>query len=150
MSNSIHSVLFCCDYNSVRSPMAEGIFKKLIGRRIFVQSAGIYNNLEINGFSIKVCREIDVELNRHQVKSLAELEKLGGFVGAFDLVVALTPLALEKIREYAKFSSLKIELWEIEEPLNIDRNVEETLKSYRKTRDVILERVEDRFKSFLE
>ena len=150
MSNSIHSVLFCCDYNSVRSPMAEGIFKKLIGTRIFVQSAGIYNNLEINGFSIKVCREIDVELNRHQVKSLAELEKLGGFVGAFDLVVALTPLALEKIRGYAKFSSLKIELWEIEEPLNIDRNVEETLKSYRKTRDVILERVEDRFKSFLE
>ena len=130
--------------------MAEGIFKKLIGTRIFVQSAGIYNNLEINGFSIKVCREIDVELNRHQVKSLAELEKLGGFVGAFDLVVALTPLALEKIRGYAKFSSLKIELWEIEEPLNIDRNVEETLKSYRKTRDVILERVEDRFKSFLE
>ncbi|MEO0914614.1 MAG: low molecular weight phosphatase family protein, partial [Pseudomonadota bacterium] len=23
------SVLFCCDYNSVRSPMAEGIMKKL-------------------------------------------------------------------------------------------------------------------------
>ena len=33
--------------------MAEGIFKKLIGRKIFVQSAGIFDTLEIDGFTVK-------------------------------------------------------------------------------------------------
>ena len=46
------SVLFCCDYNAVRSPMAEGILKKNYGRRIYVQSAGVKNELEIDGFSV--------------------------------------------------------------------------------------------------
>ena len=130
--------------------MAEGIFKKLIGRRIFVQSAGIYNNLEISGFSIRVCREINVELTRHQVKTLAELEKQGGFVGAFDLIVALTPLALKKIEEYTKFTSSDIEFWEIEEPLASEVRAEETLNAYRNTRDLILSKVKKRFKNFLQ
>ena len=44
-------MLFCCDYNAVRSPMAEGILKRNYGRRIYVQSAGVRNELEIDGFS---------------------------------------------------------------------------------------------------
>ena len=150
MNKSLQSVLFCCDYNSVRSPMAEGIFKKLIGRRVFVQSAGIYNNPEINGFSIRVCQEIDVELKRHQVKSLDELERQGGFVGTFDVAIALTPLSLKKISEYGRFSSLEIEFWEIEEPINSDSGIEYTLNSYRKTRDFIFRKVEKRFRDYLE
>ena len=63
VNKKIQSVLFCCNYNTVRSPMAEGIFKKLIGPNIFVQSAGIYDTLEIDGFSVRVCNEIDVKLN---------------------------------------------------------------------------------------
>ena len=34
--------------------MAEGIFKKLIGTKIFVQSAGVYDTLEIDGFTVQV------------------------------------------------------------------------------------------------
>ena len=52
-----NSVLFCCDHNAVRSPMAEGIMKKYYGARIYVQSAGVKNDLEIDGFSIAVCGE---------------------------------------------------------------------------------------------
>ncbi len=149
MNRSLQSVLFCCDYNSVRSPMAEGIFKKIIGRKVFVQSAGVYNSLEINGFSIRVCKEIDVELNLHQVKSLDELENKGGFVGSFDLAVALTPLALKKINKFAKFSSLEIEFWEIEEPKTNDESIEDTIISYRKTRDLIYGKVKKRFANYL-
>ena len=149
MGKIIQSVLFCCDYNSVRSPMAEGIFKKLVGRKVFVQSAGIYNNLEINGFSIRVCKEIDIELNSHQVKSLENMEKMGGFVGAFDLAIALTPLALGKIESYAKFSDLEIEYWNVLEPFNEDNQLEKTLDSYRKTRDKLYKKVQERFKIFL-
>ena len=59
--------------------MAEGIFKSLL-KKIFVQSAGISNSLEIDGFTVKVCDEIDVKLSKHRVRSLKEMEKQGGFV----------------------------------------------------------------------
>ena len=64
------SVLFCCDHNAVRSPMAEGLMKKAHGHAIYVQSAGILSDLEIDGFAIAVCAEIGVELSRHRTRSL--------------------------------------------------------------------------------
>ena len=64
MNNSLpQSILFCCDHNAVRSPMAEGIMKKLYGTGTYVQSVGVINDLEIDGFSIAVCDEIGVELS---------------------------------------------------------------------------------------
>ena len=36
------SILFCCDHNAVRSPMAEGIMKKFYGLGTYVQSVGFY------------------------------------------------------------------------------------------------------------
>ena len=51
-SDKIQSVLFCCDLNSVRSPMAEGICKLHYGYSIFVQSAGVLSNTEIDPFAV--------------------------------------------------------------------------------------------------
>ena len=56
------SVLYCCDHNAVRSPMAEGLMKQLYGQRVFVQSVGVKNDMEIDGFSVAVCKELGIEL----------------------------------------------------------------------------------------
>lgn len=56
------SVLFCCDHNATRSPMAEGLMKKYYGHRAYVQSAGVHHELEIDGFAVSVSAEIDVAL----------------------------------------------------------------------------------------
>ena len=85
------SILFCCDHNAVRSPMAEGIMKKLYGTGTYVQSVGVINDLEIDGFSISVCEEIGVELSRHRSRSFDEMEKWGDDLSSFDLIVALSP-----------------------------------------------------------
>ena len=85
------SVLFCCDHNAVRSPMAEGLMKKFYGTGTYVQSVGVTNDLEIDGFSIAVCAEMDVELSRHQSRSFDEMEQWGDDLSSFDLVVALSP-----------------------------------------------------------
>ena len=84
--------------------MAEGIFKKLIGRKIFVQSAGVFDTLEIDGFTVKVCDEINVKLSKHRVRSLREMEKEGGFLGAFDLVIPLTKESSEEAYKYSTYS----------------------------------------------
>lgn len=85
------SVLFCCDHNAVRSPMAEGIMKKFYGAETYVQSVGVFNDMEIDGFAIAVCQEIGVELSRHRSRSFDELEEWGEHLSSFDLVVALSP-----------------------------------------------------------
>ncbi len=86
MTSNPTSVLFCCDYNAVRSPMAEGIMKKFYGTRIFVQSAGVKNDLDIDGFSVAVCAEIDVALDKHRVRTFHQMEEWGDRIGAYDLI----------------------------------------------------------------
>ena len=75
MADLPQSILFCCDHNAVRSPMAEGLMKKFYGTEAYVQSAGVYNDLEIDGFSIAVCQELGVELARHRSRSFDEMEQ---------------------------------------------------------------------------
>ncbi len=128
--------------------MAEGIFKKLIDRRIFVQSAGVLDTLEIDGFTVKVCDEINVKLSTHRVRSLKEMEKEGGFIGSFDLVIALTEESLKEVRKYSKYSSVMIEYWIVEEPLKDEDDINQTLGSYRKTRDIILNKINERFEYY--
>ena len=59
---NVQSVLFCCDHNAIRSPMAEGIFKKFYDKRIFVQSAGVKHDSDVDHFAVEVCAEIGVIL----------------------------------------------------------------------------------------
>ena len=86
------AVLFCCDHNAVRSPMAEGLMKKFYGQRAYVQSAGVKNDMEVDGFSIAVCAELGIELSRHRSRSFEEMQTLGDDLGQFDLIIALSAL----------------------------------------------------------
>ena len=144
----IQSVLFCCNYNSVRSPMAEGIFKNIIGRKIFVQSAGVFDTLEIDGFTVKVCDEINVKLSKHRVRSLREMELEGGFIGSFDLIIPLTKEASEEAFKYATYSSVIIEEWVVDEPKRYENDISQTLSSYRMIRDMIFDKINKRFQNY--
>ncbi|WP_026198200.1 low molecular weight phosphatase family protein [Wenxinia marina] len=139
------SVLFCCDHNSVRSPMAEGIMKKFYGTEAYIQSAGVKNDLEIDGFSIAVCAEIGVELSRHRTRSFDEMEQWGDDLSSFDLVVALSPASQRRALELTRYSALDIEYWPILDPTGIGEGREQRLASYRKTRDMIVDRLTERF-----
>ena len=126
--------------------MAEGIFKNLFGRKIFVQSAGVFDTLEIDGFTVKVCDEINVKLSKHRVRSLREMEKEGGFIGSFDLIVPLTKEASEEAFRYSTYSSVMIEEWSVDEPMKDENDINQTLCSYRITRDIIFDKIKKRFR----
>ncbi len=139
------SVLFCCDHNAVRSPMAEGIMKKLYGQEIYVQSAGVRNDLEIDGFAIAVCAEIGVELSRHRVRSFDEMEEWGDDLSGFDLIVALSPASQRRALDLTRIHSLEVEYWPTLDPTGLGESREEKLAAYRQTRDQILARIRARF-----
>jgi arsenate reductase len=139
------SVLFCCDHNAIRSPMAEGMMKKFYGTETYVQSAGVYNDMEIDGFSVAVCQEIDVELGRHRSRSFDEMQEWGDDLSGFDLVVALSPGAQRKALDLTRYFHLDVEYWPIMDPSGIGETREAKLEQYRKARDQIRERMLERF-----
>ncbi len=135
------SVLFCCDHNSCRSPMAEGIMKKFYGTGTYVQSVGVHSDREIDGFSIAVCQEIDVELGRHRSRSFDEMEQWGDDLSSFDLVVALSPASQRRALELTRYFHLKVEYWPILDPTGLGETREDKLASYRKAREQIIEKL---------
>ncbi len=139
------SVLFCCDHNAVRSPMAEGIMKKLYGTECYIQSAGVKNDLEVDGFAIAVCQEIGVELSRHRVRSFAEMEDWGDDLSSFDLVLALSPASQRRVLDLATFFHLEVEYWPILDPTGLGESREARLVSYRQARDQIITRLTERW-----
>ena len=149
MSNSLpQSILFCCDHNAVRSPMAEGIMKKLYGTGTYVQSVGVINDLEIDGFSIAVCEEIGVELSRHRSRSFDEMERWGDDLSSFDLIVALSPASQRRALELTRLFHLTVEYWPILDPTGIGETREMKLVSYRQTRDQIKSKLREKWGQF--
>ena len=143
--NKIQSVLFCCDLNSVRSPMAEGICKSLYGFSMFVQSAGVSPNAEIDPFAVEVCEELDIRLKKHRSRSFKEMEAWGDEISSFDLIIALSPASQRHALEYTRFFSLNIEYWSILDPTDIGDSRTMKLNAYRTTRDQILKNIKKRF-----
>ncbi|MFP3384447.1 MULTISPECIES: low molecular weight phosphatase family protein [Tritonibacter] len=141
MTELPQSILFCCDHNAVRSPMAEGIMKKLYGTGTYVQSAGVKNDLEIDGFCISVCKEIDVELSRHRSRSFDEMVQWGDDISSYDLVIALSPASQRRALELTRFYHLDVDYWPIMDPTGLGESRQAKLESYRQTRDQILERL---------
>lgn len=139
------SVLFCCDHNAVRSPMAEGIMKQFYGTDTYVQSVGVKNDLEIDGFSIAVCQELNVELSRHRSRSFDEMEEWGEDLSSFDLVLALSPASQRRALELTRFYHIDVEYWPILDPTGLGETREAKLVSYRQARDQIIERLQERW-----
>ena len=139
------SVLFCCDYNAVRSPMAEGIMKKFYGTVCYIQSVGVKNDMEIDGFAITVCAELGVELSRHRSRSFDEMEQWGDDLTSFDLVLALSPASQRRAQDLTRFSHLVVEYWPILDPTGLGEGREDRLRSYRQSRDMIIQRLIERW-----
>lgn len=119
--------------------------KKLHGSGVYVQSVGVKNDLEVDGFAIAVCQEIGVELSRHRARSFDELREWGDDLSSFDLVVALTPASQRRVLDLTRVFHLEIEYWPILDPTGLGETREEKLDAYRRTRDQIREKLIERF-----
>ncbi|WGW03421.1 arsenate-mycothiol transferase ArsC [Tropicibacter oceani] len=145
MGSLPQSVLFCCDHNAVRSPMAEAIMKKLFGTETYVQSVGVVNDLEIDGFAIAACKEIEVELERHRSRSFEELEENGEALSGFDVIVTLSPASQRRALDLTRFYHLTVEYWPIMDPTGIGETREQKLNAYRQTRDQIRDKLQEKW-----
>lgn len=125
--------------------MAEGIMKKFYGSDCYIQSVGVKNDLEIDGFAVAVCDELGVELHRHRSRSFDEMEEWGDDLSSFDLVLALSPASQRRALELTRFFHLDVEYWPIMDPTGLGESRDARLDSYRQSRDQIIERLQARW-----
>ena len=136
------AVLFACGLNSVRSPIAAGLFAQMLGRGIYVGSAGV-RKAELDPFAVAVMAEIGVDISRHKPVTFEELDDLEGL--NFDLIVTLSPEAHHRALELTRRSAVDVEYWPTADPTDIEGSREQRLNAYRSVRDQLLTRIRERF-----
>jgi len=125
--------------------MAEGIMKKFYGTDTYVQSAGVMGDMDIDGFSIAVCKEMDVELARHRTRSFDEMQQWGDDLSSFDLVVALSPASQRRALDLTRVFHLDVVYWPIMDPTGLGETRDAKLNAYRQTRNQIVEHLKARW-----
>jgi protein-tyrosine-phosphatase len=135
-------VLFACGLNSVRSPIAAGLFGQIFGRSIYVGSAGVRKG-ELDPFAVAVMEEIGIDISRHKPITFEELEDWEGL--NFDLIVTLAPEAHHRALEITRASAVDVEYWPTADPSAIEGNRTQRLDAYREVREQLLAHIRERF-----
>lgn len=133
------AVLFACSHNSIRSPMAEGLLKYLMGHRIFVDSLGVRPEA-IDPFCVAAMDEIGIDLSKHRPKGFDDLMDT-----SFDLVISMSPEAHHKALELTRTMALEAEYWPTLDPSMASGSREQVMDAYRNVRDSLLQRIKVRF-----
>jgi protein-tyrosine-phosphatase len=133
------AVLFACNMNAVRSPMAAAIFKHLTGSRVYVESAGVRPG-EADPFAVAVMDEIGIDIHAHQPVAIADL-----FDTSFDIIVSLAPEAHHQALELTRTMAVEVEYWPTQDPTVATGNREQMLDAYRRVRDGLFARIKSRF-----
>ncbi|MEA2878157.1 MAG: hypothetical protein QOF14_3353 [Hyphomicrobiales bacterium] len=135
------AVLFACGLNSVRSPMAAGLFKHFFGRT-YVGSAGVRKG-ELDSFAVAAMEELGLDIAKHKPMTFEELEEWEGL--NFDLIVTLSPEAHHKALELTRTVAADVEYWPTLDPTPTEGTRDQRLDAYRAVRDQLARRIRQRF-----
>src|SRR3981081_661394 len=85
--------------------MAAAILRHLVGRRAYVESAGVRAGGP-DAFAAAVMEEIGIDITRHTPHTLRELNDT-----SFDLIVSLSPEAHHQALELTRTMAVDVEYW---------------------------------------
>ena len=138
------SVLFCCTMNSVRSPMCEGLLKKILGTKVYVDSAGVRHGTQ-DYLMMEVMAEHGIDLSRHHAKSFNEL-----FDQSFDVIIALSPEAQHHAVEFTRTHACEVFFWHTLDPTIIEGSRDTKLDAYRTVRNQLEKNIRKLFADMIE
>jgi protein-tyrosine-phosphatase len=139
MSDLPSSVLFACTLNAVRSPMAEALAKRFYGMRAYFDSAGVRAG-DLDAFAVSVLDEVGVDLHRHAVKTLDQIDP-----SEFELIITLSPEAHHAALELTRDAATQVEYWPTPDPSVIEADRMRRLEAYRQVREMLAKRLRQRF-----
>jgi protein-tyrosine-phosphatase len=135
------AVLFACNLNRVRSPVAAALLRRRLGQQVFVDCCGLHaDEDEPDAFAVSVLAEWGLSLADHRAKSFDQLED-----GSFDLIISLTPEAHHRAAEMARARATDFEYWPTVDPTLEGGSRDQRLAAYRDMRDALEQRLVQRF-----
>jgi protein-tyrosine-phosphatase len=134
------AILFACNMNAIRSPMAAGLMQRRFGRRVWIESCGVRSARELDPFASAVMDEVGIDLNRHRPKRFADLDD-----ASFDLIVTLAPEAHHRALEFTRTMAVDVEYWPTMDPSLAQGSREQRMQEYRSVRDALDRRIAARF-----
>ena len=129
------SVLYLCNHNIIRSPMAEALTRAHFGQTIYTASAGVRVGTP-DPFVEVVMDELNIDIHNREPRSLEDLDD-----GYFDLIVTLSPTAHHVALEMAHVEATEVDYWPSADPTVVQGSREQMLDAYRDVRDRLLERI---------
>lgn len=136
------SILFVCNMNSVRSPMAAALLSLKAKGAARIDSAGVYEG-GLDPFVEVVMKELGVSMHDHEPKALSDVD-----LNDADLIIALTPKACAAAEDAT--SPEKVEFWKTENPSEERGDREAVVDAYRRVRDALAAQLRTRFPEFHE
>jgi arsenate reductase len=131
-------ILFICQHNSGRSQIAEAYLKKMVGEKVFIESAGFEPAEAVNPLVVEVMQEEGFDLSNKQPQSAFDLYKAGKL---YDHVITVCHDSEEKCPLFPGIT--KRWHWPFPDPAKAQGSHEEKLKQVRKIRDSIKEWLHD-------
>ena len=132
------AVLFLCDRNAIRSPMAAALLGHASGGAITAESAGI-----VPGAPDALTQAVLGEIGLAPAGTPRAVEAVR--LGPFDLIVALSPQAQHRALELTRNLAVAVEFWQVSDPSLVDGSREQRLAAYRQARDDLLRKLKERF-----
>ena len=108
------SLLFACSENSVRSPMAEALAKRLYGQASYIDSVGVRAS-DVDGFAAAALDELGIDVHRHHAKTFDDVDP-----SSFDLIVTLSPEAHHQALEFTRGTAAEVEYWPVTDPSAVE------------------------------
>ena len=133
------AVLFACNLNAIRSPMAEGLARHFYGHKVYIASCGVRAG-EPDPFVIAVMDELGIDMRRHRPQNFDDLSD-----DSFDLIVSLSPEAHHWAVEMTRTMALEAEYWPTIDPSLTEGSREQRLEAYREVRDQLRQHLLARF-----
>ncbi len=135
---NISSILFVCYGNTCRSPMAEGMAKKILGDRVRIESTGlapVFDGAVTE--AVDVLLEIyGIDISSHCTRNITDVP-----LDEFDRIIVLDVYVYQTLlRRHSKLSD-KFDLWDIEDPFG------KNLDTFKKTAASLQKKIEKTFLS---
>lgn len=134
------AVLFVCNFNAIRSPMAQGLMQRRFAKRVWVESCGVRAGGERDPFMAAVMDEVGVDLTKHRPRTFADLDDTN-----FDLIITLSPEAHHRALEFTRTLASEVEYWPTLDPTGEGGSRDQRLELYRAVRSALDTRIEARF-----
>jgi len=130
-----NSVLFVCQMNMVRSPIAEGLMRSLYPNVARIESCGLDQG-EKEQMVETIMTEAGIDVSDHEPTTLENYKPEN-----FEVVIAFTPQAYQAAQSYFDGTKTEILNWPLPDPGAGSLDVRAMMDNYRAMRDLIKNRI---------